>query len=212
MNTLIQKKLEEFFRKYTNKVYKKGQILIHSGDTPDGIFYIKRGIVKEYAISKQGEEIVINLFKDCSFFPMSWGVNQTENIYFYEAMTEVDVWRAPREDVVLFIKEQPEVLFDLLSRVFRGIDGLLLRMTYLMSSDAYSRLIIELLLYARRFSGGKSHITLSISEKDLAAQAGMTRETVSREMKVLKQKSLVTYKNGDFIIPSIKNLEAELHL
>lgn len=206
----VSKKVDEFFLKHTYQTYKKGQVLVRADETPSGVFYIKTGIVREYAISKQGEEVVVNVFKPNSFFPMSWAINQTPNAYFYEAITGVELWRAQREDVVDFLRNNPDVVYNLLSRVFSGLDGLLMRMTYLMSSDANTRLIIELLIYAKRFAQGKTQVELQISEKDIASQSGMTRETVSREMKTLKEKSLIINRDNTFIIPDIKKLELEL--
>ena len=151
-----------------------------------------------------------NIFKPISFYPMSWAINNTPNAYFFEAMDEVEVWRAPREDVISFVKSNPDVLFDLMSRVFKGVDGMLTRMTYLMSGNAYDRLAIELLIYAKRFGEGKGNIQINISEKDLAAQTGMTRETVSREIKILKKKGLVIVKKNKIMITDILTLEREL--
>lgn len=210
MDELIASKLDSFFSKYKHQVYRKGEILVRADDEPPGIFYLKKGYVKQYAISPKGDELIVNVFKPISFFPMSWVINGTKNEYFYEAMTDVDIWRASKEDVTFFIKSNPDVLFDLMGRVYKGIDGLLTRMTYLMSGNAYERLIIELLIYVKRFGNDKNIVKLRISEKDLAAQAGLTRETVSREIKTLKKKELVTFKNNQLIVIDISKLREEL--
>ena len=211
MDNQIAKKIDEFFTKYRKQSYKKGEILIRADEAPSGIFYLKEGVVKKYAISGKGDELIINLFKPISFFPMSWAINGSSNAYFYEAMTELLIWKAPREDVVAFVKANPDVLYDLMSRVYKGTDGMLTRMTYLMAGNAYSRLITELLIYVRRF--GKKEgtaIEVKVSEKDIAAQSGMTRETVSREIKNLKEKGLITFGKNSLYIKDIQALENEL--
>jgi len=38
-----------------------------------------------------------------------------------------------------------------MSRVYTGTDGILMRMAYLMSGEAYSRVVTELLIAAKRF-------------------------------------------------------------
>lgn len=210
MDNSIAKKIEGFFTKYKQQNYKKGEILIRADDDPSGVFFLKEGSVKEYAISKKGDEFVINVFKPISFFPMSWVINNSKNNYFFEAVTDLIIWRAPREEVVKFIKDNPDVLFDLVSRVYKGIDGVLTRMVFLMSGNAYARLITELLIYAERFGNGKNHIEILISEKDLAAQSGMTRETVSREVKILKHKGLVILESNKLCIKDVRSLKAEL--
>lgn len=213
MDEQVAKRLENFFSQHKQQKYRKGEILIRADDDPAGVFYLAKGIVKVYAISKKGDELVLNMYKPIAFFPMTYAVNNAKNLYYYEAVTDVVVWKAPKDDVVIFIKNNPDVLFDLMSRVYRGIEGMLMRMTYLMSGSAYSRLVTELLIQAKRFGqkgkDGKS-IALTMSEKDLATSAGMTRETVSREMKMLKDKGLVIFERNTVKIKNIDSLEEEL--
>lgn len=207
MDTGVRKKLETFFTKFKHQIYKKGEILVRADDDPPGIFFLKSGYIKEYAISKKGDELVVNIFKPISFFPMSWAINNNQNMYFFEAVTDAEVWRAPKEKVVKFVKSNPDVLYDLLGRVFKGTDGLIMRMTYLMAGNAYARLITEMVIHTKRFGN-----PLHISETDLAERAGMTRETVSREMKILKEKGLVVFKKNTIVIKNLDDLEEELGL
>lgn len=210
MEDEVERKLDNFFFRYKRFKYKKGEILIRADDSPSGIFYLKRGVVKEYAISKRGEEVIVNIFKPVSFFPMSWAVNNTPNVYYFESMDEVSVWRAPKDDVIDFVKHEPDVLFDLLCRVYRGTDGLLLRLSYLMAGSAYSRLIIELITYVKRFNLQDDGMKLAISEVDLASQTGMSRETVSREMRILKDKGILTVGNGGVTVVNFDRLQEEV--
>jgi CRP-like cAMP-binding protein len=213
MDENIAKKIDNFFIEFKHQLYKKGDILIRADDDPSGIFYLKSGTVRQYAISRKGDELVLNLFKPTTFFPMSWAFNNTPNIYYYEATTDVEVWKAPRDKTIEFIKNNPDVLYNLMSRVYKGTDGILMRMTYLMSGSAYTRLIAELLIHAKRFgTRDNNNVTfeLKVTESDIAISAGMTRETVSREMKVLKEKGLVSLQNNTIVIHDIEKLEEEL--
>lgn len=210
---MLANKIDAFFTRFRLQNYKKGEILIRADDIPSGIFYLKKGTVKEYAISKKGNELVINIFKPRAFFPMSWAFNNTENKYFFEAITDLEVYRVPKDNVVTFIKNNPDVLYDLMKRVYRGTDGLLTRMTYLLAGNAYARLITELIIHAQRFGKvEKGIIEFKISEKDLGSQSGMTRETVSREMKTLKEKGLVTLDKNILRIPNLVKFKEELEL
>lgn len=211
MGKEIADRLEKFFSGFKHQTYKKGEILIRADEKPSGIFYLKQGMVKEYVISKKGEELVINIFRPFSFFPMSWAINNTQNVYYFETITDVESWKAPAEDVIDFIKKDPEILYDLLKRVFKGTDGLLTRMVYLMAGNAYARLITEIIIQTRRFgTPSGAGIEVKISETDLAAQTGMTRETISREMKILKNSNLVVYNKNLLHINNLQRLEEEL--
>lgn len=211
VNSKVAEKVEVFFTQFNHHTYKKGEILIRAGETPLYVFFIKAGTVKEYTISKKGTEVVLNIFKPMSFFPMSWAINNTPNMYFFEAMTSLEVWRAPRERVTEFLKQEPEVVYDLLSRVFRGTDGLLNKMSYLMAGSAYSRLVLELVIQGKRMGMQKENrVHLNVSELDLAAEVGMRRETVSRELKILKEKGFVSFHNNILVLNDLEELEQEL--
>ncbi len=208
----VRQKLDIFFSQYRLQVVKKGEIIIRAEEEPTGIFYLTSGVVKEYLISKKGEELVVNVFKSYSFFPMSYALNNTYNKYYFEAFTDCQFRRAPKDDVLAFVKQNTDVMFDLLARVYSGTDGMMVRMAYLMGGSAYERLISELVIQLERFgeknsSGGS---VLSVSEKDLAALTGMTRETVSRELKILKDKNLVSFNRNFLVVENIERLKAEV--
>lgn len=212
MDKIIKQKLDTFFKKFKHQIYKKGEILIRADEDPLGVLYIKEGTVKQYVISNKGEELVVNIFKPPAFFPMSWAINQIPNTYYYEALENTSCYKAPKDETVNFIKNNPDILFDLIQRVYKGTDGILIRMTHLMSKEAYTQVITELLINAKRF--GKPHgtlnIELNISEKSIANQAGIARETVNREIKILKDKGLVTLQKNKLIIGDLNLLEEEL--
>ena len=155
MDVKISTKLEAFFTQYKQQTYKKGEILVRAGDEPQGVFYLKKGVVRQYSISKDGEEQTFNLYKSTSFFPLMWAVNDTPNTYYFEAVVDVEVYRAPKEQATLFLKKEPEVMYDLISRLYRGMHGLLTRIEYLISGDAYAKVIFTLLNTSYRFGEQK---------------------------------------------------------
>jgi CRP/FNR family transcriptional regulator len=212
MDSNVAKKIQEAFSKYPARTYPKGQILIFANEDPAYIFYLVKGRVREYDVSYRGDEVIVNLFKPCAFFPMSWAINHSPNHYFYKAETETVVHLVPVEDALAFLKTNSDVAFDLLSRLYRGMDGLLGRVAHLMSGTARSRLIYELIIECRRFgkqaqNGG---YTLQLNESDFAARSGLSRETVSREMHKLKDRNWVVVTPKAIIIKDLPALEAAL--
>lgn len=232
----ITRIVDAFFTAFPAYDYKKGNILIRSGEEPKGIYYLKTGHVRQYAITREGEEITLNIYKPGAFFPMAWAVNAYPNHYYFEAMDDSLVQIAPREDTVSFVKKESEVLFDLLQRLYIGLDGVLSRMEHLMSGKARERLITILVISAKRFGRHQSAppfgthnaappfgmyakddsqkkrknaitIDLRLTHQDLASLAGLSRETVTREMTELKRQGVLDYTNTAIIIQNIKELE-----
>lgn len=207
MPSTVTQQVDQYFSKYPKRSYPKGQILVFADENPEYIFYITKGRVRKYDVSYRGDEVVVNIFKPPAFFPMSWAINRTPNNYFYKTEEETEVHIVPVDDALDFVKDNPDVMLDLLSRIYRGMDGLLGRVVHLMSGSAKSRLQYELIIECRRF--GKKNkdgtYTLTTSEVDLAARSGLSRETVSREMSKIKAEGLVSVTTKGI---QIKNLDA----
>lgn len=213
MNIKVKKRLDNFFSQYRLYKFKKGEVLINAEENPPEVFYLTSGIVKRYAVTEDGDELTLNIYRPISFFPVSNAINNSLNHHFYEALTPVEVWAAPKEKVLEFLKNEPEVVFDLLGRIYKGLDGFFLRMEKLMGSGAEAKLMTELLIAAKRFGISNNQATvinLKLTEKDLAAQTGIARETVSRQLNKLKRKGLIEYKNKRLQINDLGKLEEEL--
>jgi CRP-like cAMP-binding protein len=208
----IPAKIDAAFSKYPKRSYPKGQILIFADETPEHIFYITKGCVRKYDVSYRGDEIIVNLFKPPAFFPMSEAINHTPNKYFYKAEDEIDLHIVPADAALTFLKENPDVMLDLLSRIYRGMDGLLGRLVQLMSGSAKSRLLYELLIESRRFGtkNDDGSVSLKVTEVDLAARAGMSRETVSREMKQIKVAGLVNISSKGITVRDLSSIEQKV--
>lgn len=208
----IEQKVRQFFLKYPEKRFAKKEIVVHAGEEPRGVFYMVSGRVNQYDITLAGVETVVNTYKTPAFFPMSWAINRTPNDYFFEAATDVVVRVAPAGEVVAFVKSEPEVLLDLLSRVYRGTDGLLRRLAHLMGGDARSRLLFEIVVTAHRFGNPAANgsIRLPFKEGDLAKHTGLARETVSRTIQDLKAEGLVAIDKEGLVVRNVRDLQAEL--
>ncbi len=212
MSTDVDKKISDFFQQFPLRKYSKGQVLIYSNEANNSVIYLLSGKVKQYDISYRGEEVILNVFKADAFFPMSLAISQGTNPYFYEAESDIEVRCAPSAATVEFIKQNPDVMFDLLTRIYVGVDGILGRMAHLMSSNANIRLIYELVLETLRF--GKQHkdksYSITLNEKDLAARTGLTRETINREIRKLKDEKLLEIRKNDIHIFYLDRLEDKL--
>jgi CRP/FNR family transcriptional regulator, cyclic AMP receptor protein len=202
MTTNIADKVNWHFASHRLQYYSKGQILIHAGEEPAAIYYLVRGKVRQYNISDRGDEVIVNIFKPGAFFPMLPALTGLPNKYFFDAETDIEVRPAPIDETLTFIMNDPDVMLDLLTRVYRGMDGLLGRIVHLMSGSARERLVYEIQTECRRFGkanqDGSNLIT--ITEGDLAGRAGLSRETVSREMHKMSKAGLVDMNHGSILV------------
>lgn len=212
MSESVTDKVNAFFARFPLRSYPKGQILIHAGEKPEHIYCIVKGSVRQYDISYRGDEIVVNIFKAGAFFPMLWAVTDLPNRYFFDTETDCDAYVAPIQDTVEFLKSNPDVTYDLLIRVYRGMDGILGRLVHLMSANAGDRLLYELVIECRR-SGERAQdksVMITLNESGLAARTGLSRETISREMQKLSKAGLASISHGTILIKNVSLLEKKL--
>ena len=210
MDSLVTKKLENFLAQFPGQTYKKGDIIIEADKPPAGIFYIQSGIIRQYFLTESGEEITLNLYKPHSFLPMAWAIGNLANEHFYEALTSVTVKRAPKEPFLSFLKKEPEILYDLLRRVYVGIEGLWLHLESLTSGNSYTKLVTSLVILAKRFGKVDKHdviVELKLNETDIASYSGMARETASRELQKLKKQALVSFDKGLLVIHNFEKMK-----
>lgn len=211
MDAEIKTILADFFDSYPKRKYVSGNTFIWANDDPPGIIYLESGNVSQYSIGENGQKVILNIYKPKAFFPMSWAINKTPNKYFFEAASDVECRIAPSEEVLKFVKQQPKVVLDLLSRLYKGVDGLLMRMTELSVGNARSQLLLELMISAHRFGklnqDGSAEVNIKVTE--LGHRTGMARETVSRELAHLVAEGLVQKRGGQLYIPKVEALTAD---
>jgi CRP-like cAMP-binding protein len=211
MDAKALSKVNQFFSGYPIQKYKKNQVLLQAGDNPKHVYYVISGKIKEYDITYRGDEAIVNIFKAPAFFPMSYAMNKTPNEFFFETDSAVELRMAPIDDVLSFVKANPEVLYDLLVRVYRGTDGLLKRLTHLMASPAKARITHELIVECLRFGTKRgASYSIDLTESDIGARAGLARETVSRELHKLVGDDLIDISNGHIKVLNLQKLRDSL--
>lgn len=200
----MQSKVKEFFEQFPLEEYRRGDIIIFAHMNLGAVYYIESGTVIEYDIAAKGTRTILNTFKPTAFFPMSNAVNDVDTPYFFEAEGTVKLRKAPSDQAVQFVKQHPDVLYDLLQRTYRGADGLLARLSEMMHGDAESRILQELDIIKQRFGYESIEagdlLMRKVSEIELAERTGLARETISRAIQKLKTKSGLKIQKGHFII------------
>lgn len=209
MNSDAGQRVKRFYAPYKLKSYEKGEAILWPDDEIlPFVSLIEDGTIAQYDITDSGDKVVVNIFKKGAFFPVSSAINHSANQYYFEAMTTCIIRQAPSVDVELFLQNNPSVTYDLLQRVYHGTDGMIGRLALLLNGTASARLLHELFILGDRFGVRLPNgmVEIEITSAEIAQQTGLARETVSRELKLLKEQGIVTVSRGKItLLPRIKN-------
>ena len=184
----MESQLIGFFKNYRLVRYGKGQLLFRPGDDFSNVYFIKSGYVRLFLYDQNGKEITVNIFNPVFFLSLYYSLNDAENCYFFETLTEVEIWKAPKEEVFYFINNNPNILRLLMKYLLMIIDDLMKNVEMAISGDAYSKvanLIISLDNYSNKKGNKKIEIKFATTHRLIASLTGLTRETVSIQIKEL---------------------------
>lgn len=194
MRTDPRRALEEFYLKGKKIIYRKGSIILRPDEHPLGVFYLQTGYIKDTAISLDGNEFTLFIFMPEDIFPYSWTFNKIPNRYSYVAMTDCVIFRRDQSQFLDFINKNPEILFFLIQRILMRLRGIMQRLESLAFGNAQGKIASIMIILGERFGEKKDHevkIMLPVSHKDLAELVGISRETVSIEIKKLEKKNII---------------------
>lgn len=198
MNQKVSEKIDKFFSGFYPVSFEKGEIIIHPDGKVQHIFLLKKGKVRMYSVSDDGQEATLHIFRPSSFFPIMLFLSETYGKYYFEAVERVEAVKAPVDEVMDFIKKDAEVLFDLVTRFATAISGLTLRIESMAFGDAYNRVASLLLYFAQKFGEareGQTVINIPLQHDDIASWVGLRRETVSRQFEKMQSKGILESKD-----------------
>lgn len=203
MNLSVTEKIDKFFSQFFKVKLNKGEIILRPDGKIKNIFLLKKGSVRMYVVSDDGQEVTLHVFRPGSYFPIMLSLSDLYDKHYFEAIEEVEAIKAPVEKVVEFIKSDSEVLFDLTTRFSYAISGLTLRIETMAFEDAYNR-IANLLLYLSQKFGeeteDKTVINISLQHDDIANWVGIRRETVSRQFEKMHKEGILENNNKKLVI------------
>jgi CRP-like cAMP-binding protein len=111
--------LGEFFRSNgVRHVFSKGDFISQPGQSLNGVFYISKGLVKAYTVTKYSEENLLIIRKQDEIFPLIWALTRQDNEIIseviYQALVETEVWLVEREKFMKYVENDVNALTALL--------------------------------------------------------------------------------------------------
>jgi CRP-like cAMP-binding protein len=163
----------------------------------DTLFIINKGSIKITRVSEDGREVILAILGEGEFFgEMSLLDGQTRSANAI-AQTGCHVLILKRHDFLQVLEKFPNIAISLLSELAIRIRKSDQQIESFALSDAEQRIGITILRLAEELGTihkGVVRIAKLPYQQDIANMAGTSRETVSRMLKLLEDKSFISRK------------------
>ena len=210
---LSRDELARIVRATGHREYAKEEILLHEGDRSETLFIVNEGQVKLTKLSRDGREQIIRILKSGDFFGELniFGEGQAAN-FTARAMDGVKICSLSRSEMEGILAENPSIAVKLLSSLSRRVAETENLAHTLSSHDADTRtafVLLELIQDHGRAMADGVLVRLPLSREELAAYAGLTRETLSRRLSDFEKRGLVrSLAPREILIPDPEKLRA----
>jgi len=216
MATLTSNRLLTLLEAFPTKAYKKGEIILFQGEAPRSAYVVKKGVIKAYNLSSNGDEKPIAFYSEHNAFPGSWVYGRVPSaVYYYEAFTDAEIYAVPRDEYIAAIKNDPATLYEELEHYVTDEVGKSMRLNALQHSRASDKLIYTLhylaLSHGKTIGPNAVELTLNLTHQDFANLTGLTRETTATELNKLKGRGVISYSKHSPYRIDVKKLNDALN-
>ncbi|MBW1988846.1 MAG: Crp/Fnr family transcriptional regulator [Deltaproteobacteria bacterium] len=196
--TLTPEDLEDLAGLLRFQKVRAGEVLFRKGSEGTTLYIIQKGCVKIVLPSRLGDEMIITLFTAGEFFGELSILDGMPRSADAVAVEPTELLLLSRNDFLHFLKKNDAAMQDILgclSARLRKTDDLLEDSSFLNIPARFAKKIIQLGEMFGKKDGNTMEIHLRLTQKDLADMVGATRESINKELRVLREKNII-YTDG----------------
>lgn len=187
--------------KITN-TYPKGSLLYLEGQMSNGVYVLCRGRVKLSICSRDGKSIILRIAEPGEVLGLNAAVNDTLLDSTAEVLESCQVNFVRKADFVRLLEKYGEACFNAVKQMSREYNAAHRQIRSLGLSHSVGDRLIKLLLGWCGPNGNGEAIRLraNFTHEELAEMIGSSRETVTRILKDLRDRELVSLKGAHMVI------------
>ena len=195
------KSYQKFFKP---RNYLKNSMIILEEEYGDLVFVVQSGTIKITRVNDEGKEVILALLGPGEIFgelAILDGEARSANAL---AQENCKLLAINKEDFLEILKNNFSVSFNLMCELAKRLRKSDQQIEALSLSDAEHRIGVSLLNLAEDMGvirKGKVTIQNLPFQQDIANMAGTSRETVSRVLKILENKSMISKVGHTLVIP-----------
>ncbi len=191
----------------TNR-YKKKQVIYTEGNHPSRLFYITKGKVKTYLRNDDGKELIIGLFNEGEF--LGYRALMENGVYkdTAEALEETELAVIPRSEFEQLLGANPAVMKRFIGILARNIYEKEEQLLALAYNSLRKKVADTLVTLHRKYNPqNNSDFLIDMSRENLAAIAGVAKESLIRMLSELKDERILELEGSRIRIINYPRLE-----
>ena len=174
--------------------YPKQAIIVSEGDESDSLYLILAGRVKVYLADENGKELILAIKGPGQYFG-EMVLDEQPRAASVMTLEPAQFAILSRADFRGFLLGHPEVALQLIQNLIRVARGLNQNVRNLAMLDVYGR-VARILLELAVERDGKLVIPEKMTQKDIAARVGASREMINRILRDLTAGGYVSVDAG----------------
>ncbi len=188
------------------KTYPKGTVLFLQGDSADAFFVVRKGWVKLYRETMEGQEAIVGLHTVGDTFGEAVIFQQAIYPCSAETVEDSEILRIPGNVLAQLVAQDKSFAMRVMSSMSQRMNKLELKIEHMEMMNASQRVGCFLLGICRGIKENRAEIQLPVDKALVAASLGMKPETFSRALAPLKDIG-VESKGPAVIVGDVKKLQ-----
>ncbi|MED4730934.1 Crp/Fnr family transcriptional regulator [Aneurinibacillus migulanus] len=207
----VPESLYTYFEQAGNGVrIQAGEHIYMQGEQANRLYLIKKGRVRVYYISADGEELTLEIVEKGRIFGESSFLYQSTRQTTVDAVNGVELVSCTLEDLYPYLSQSKEltlILFQLLSNTCWHLSHQLKRSTFYDRYEKVASFLLDETAYPNK-DKAISENCIPYSHEELAVCLGLNRVTVTKVLNDFKQKGWINLQYKKVIILNRKALSA----
>ena len=210
-----QESLQAIARNLRARRFRRGEVLFHEGDPGDALFIVASGAVKVVVPSEEGEEAILVTLRRGDFLGELALLDGAPRSASAIALEPTEALALPREQFRDLVASEPAIRDALLASLSGELRRLTTHVAELHFLDLTGRLAARLARLAEehgeRMADGSIRLDAPLTQSDLAAMIGATRQSVNKLLGEFEADGLLRIERDSIVVPNLARLSGAAH-
>lgn len=194
---LDETQLAALANKMRSTNYRRNDIIFLKNDPGDSLYLIRSGRVKISITNAEGKDLIINIYSKGEIFGEMSLFDGLPRSADATALTAVELVQLNRNSFEELLTEVPGLASNIIALLSRRLRYTTEQTEMLGLFGAYKRVSLKLLQLAETEDGQQ---VVTLSQQELAAMVGLTREWLNKVLKAFADQGLVELSWGKIIL------------